>query len=172
VQRSSLSTQPDSLIPEPGQGAQAWDRYAYVNNNPLRYNDPSGHTPACGFSYSDPECEKGSSSNRGFKRSDAANVQPMPLFDGSLGGNNKNATKSNPPKWAGIIIGGGIALGGAIVAVAGLGLFAKGEIAGLFIAGAGVVLSVLGLELAYQSLGDLRPESWPDHLLLEDFKLP
>jgi hypothetical protein len=22
---------------------QAWDRYAYVNNNPLRYNDPSGH---------------------------------------------------------------------------------------------------------------------------------
>jgi pyocin large subunit-like protein len=22
---------------------QAWDRYAYVNNNPVRYNDPSGH---------------------------------------------------------------------------------------------------------------------------------
>jgi RHS repeat-associated protein len=36
-------TQPDSLIPEQSQGAQAWDRYAYVNNNPVRYNDPSGH---------------------------------------------------------------------------------------------------------------------------------
>jgi RHS repeat-associated protein len=36
-------TQPDSLIPEQSQGAQAWDRYAYVNNNPLRYTDPSGH---------------------------------------------------------------------------------------------------------------------------------
>jgi hypothetical protein len=22
---------------------QGWDRYAYVNNNPVRYNDPSGH---------------------------------------------------------------------------------------------------------------------------------
>jgi len=38
-------TQPDSLIPEQSQGAQAWDRYAYVNNNPVRYNDPSGHWP-------------------------------------------------------------------------------------------------------------------------------
>jgi RHS repeat-associated protein len=36
-------TQPDSLIPEQSQGAQAWDRYAYVNNNPLKYTDPSGH---------------------------------------------------------------------------------------------------------------------------------
>jgi RHS repeat-associated protein len=36
-------TQPDSLIPESSQGAQAWDRYAYVNNNPLKYTDPSGH---------------------------------------------------------------------------------------------------------------------------------
>jgi hypothetical protein len=35
--------QPDSLIPESSQGAQAWDRYAYVNNNPVRYNDPTGH---------------------------------------------------------------------------------------------------------------------------------
>jgi RHS repeat-associated protein len=35
--------QPDTLIPEQSQGTQAWDRYAYVNNNPLRYSDPSGH---------------------------------------------------------------------------------------------------------------------------------
>jgi RHS repeat-associated protein len=40
-------TQPDSLIPEQSQGAQAWDRYAYVNNNPVRYNDPTGHCPWC-----------------------------------------------------------------------------------------------------------------------------
>ncbi len=25
------------------QGALVWDRYAYANNNPLRYNDPTGH---------------------------------------------------------------------------------------------------------------------------------
>jgi hypothetical protein len=35
--------QPDSLVPLASQGVQAWDRYAFVNNNALRYNDPSGH---------------------------------------------------------------------------------------------------------------------------------
>jgi hypothetical protein len=36
-------TQPDSIIPESIQGGQAWDRFAYVNNNPILYIDPSGH---------------------------------------------------------------------------------------------------------------------------------
>jgi RHS repeat-associated protein len=35
-------TQPDMIIPS-NQGVQAWDRFAYVNNNPVRYNDPTGH---------------------------------------------------------------------------------------------------------------------------------
>jgi len=34
--------QPDTIIPQ-NQGVQAFDRYAYVNNNPVKYNDPSGH---------------------------------------------------------------------------------------------------------------------------------
>jgi hypothetical protein len=29
-------------VPVATQGTQAWDRYAYVNNNPVRYRDPSG----------------------------------------------------------------------------------------------------------------------------------
>jgi RHS repeat-associated protein len=36
-------TQPDSIVPLASQGTQAWDRYAYANNNPLRYTDLSGH---------------------------------------------------------------------------------------------------------------------------------
>ncbi len=39
--------QPDSLVPLASQGVQAWDRYAFVNNNSIRYNDPGGHY-ACG----------------------------------------------------------------------------------------------------------------------------
>jgi RHS repeat-associated protein len=37
-------TQADSLIPGAGS-PQAWDRYAYVFNNPLKYTDPYGHDP-------------------------------------------------------------------------------------------------------------------------------
>jgi hypothetical protein len=36
-------TQPDTVIPEAAQGVQAWDRLAYVNNSPIRYNDLSGN---------------------------------------------------------------------------------------------------------------------------------
>jgi RHS repeat-associated protein len=32
----------DTMIPQ-SQGTQAYDRYAYTNNNPLRYTDPTGH---------------------------------------------------------------------------------------------------------------------------------
>jgi RHS repeat-associated protein len=39
--------QPDSIVPN---GVQGYDRYGYVFNNPVRYNDPSGHRPieGCG----------------------------------------------------------------------------------------------------------------------------
>jgi RHS repeat-associated protein len=39
--------QPDSIVPEAAQGVQAWDRFAYANNNAVRYNDPSGHDVGC-----------------------------------------------------------------------------------------------------------------------------
>ncbi len=34
--------QPDTVVPEPGD-PQSLNRYAYARNNPLRYNDPTGH---------------------------------------------------------------------------------------------------------------------------------
>ena len=36
--------QPDVIVPEVQQGVQAWDRYAYSNNNPVKFVDPDGHT--------------------------------------------------------------------------------------------------------------------------------
>jgi hypothetical protein len=38
--------QADTIVPNPTD-AKAFDRYAYVYNNPVRYNDPSGHEPGC-----------------------------------------------------------------------------------------------------------------------------
>ena len=35
-------TQADAIVPEPSRPL-AFDRYAYVYNNPVRYTDPSGH---------------------------------------------------------------------------------------------------------------------------------
>jgi RHS repeat-associated protein len=35
---------PDSIVPDPNN-PQSYDHYAYTFNNPLRYTDPSGHTP-------------------------------------------------------------------------------------------------------------------------------
>jgi RHS repeat-associated protein len=40
-------TSPDSIVPTAVQGVQAYDRFAYVSNNPVRYNDPTGHCPMC-----------------------------------------------------------------------------------------------------------------------------
>ncbi len=38
--------QPDTIIPSQND-TQSWDRYCYTLNNPIRYNDPSGHCPWC-----------------------------------------------------------------------------------------------------------------------------
>lgn len=37
--------QPDILVPGMGD-SQAWDRYSYSSNNPVKYADPSGHWPS------------------------------------------------------------------------------------------------------------------------------
>ena len=36
----------DTIVPDP-QSPQDFNRYSYANNNPVIYNDPSGHCPVC-----------------------------------------------------------------------------------------------------------------------------
>jgi RHS repeat-associated protein len=38
---------PDTIIPEESQGVQAWDRFAYANNSPLKFIDKTGHDVGC-----------------------------------------------------------------------------------------------------------------------------
>jgi|CXWJ01.1.fsa_nt_gi hypothetical protein len=37
---------PDDVIPDVSN-PQAWNRYSYVNNRPIIFNDPTGHAPSC-----------------------------------------------------------------------------------------------------------------------------
>ncbi|MBL8099473.1 MAG: RHS repeat-associated core domain-containing protein [Anaerolineales bacterium] len=46
--------QADTIVPS---GSQGLDRYAYVNNSPMNYIDPSGHM-ACQSNYCDPRWQK------------------------------------------------------------------------------------------------------------------
>lgn len=41
-------TQPDTLVPDPSSG-QDFNRYTYVRNNPINYNDPTGHCVESAF---------------------------------------------------------------------------------------------------------------------------
>jgi RHS repeat-associated protein len=47
----------DTLIPGAGD-PQAWDRYAYSNNSPLNYVDPSGHWGQCHDDWSGYQCRR------------------------------------------------------------------------------------------------------------------
>jgi hypothetical protein len=49
-------TSADSIVPG---GVQGYDRYAYSNNNPLRFIDPTGHVSCSGSNWDDgPQCLK------------------------------------------------------------------------------------------------------------------
>ncbi len=50
--------QADTVIPLASQGVQAWDRYAYVNNNPIRYVDSTGNMLDDGCRYEGCDTER------------------------------------------------------------------------------------------------------------------
>ena len=48
--------QPDTIIPSPSN-PQGWNRYSYVANRPVNFNDPSGHISECGEG-EEADCER------------------------------------------------------------------------------------------------------------------
>jgi RHS repeat-associated protein len=70
-------TQPDSIVPLASQGTQAWDRFSYVNNNPVRFTDSTGHMLDQGESGGDSESSDdcGTSENN----DNGSSVPPPPI---------------------------------------------------------------------------------------------
>ncbi len=54
--------QADSIVP---RGVQGWDRYAYINNNPVNGTDPTGHRNCEEDGYNCPGDDWGNSRNKG-----------------------------------------------------------------------------------------------------------
>jgi RHS repeat-associated protein len=87
---------PDPHIPDPSN-AQSFNRYSYVNNNPLTYTDPTGFvlTPGpdpIGYCLPEDSCDAGSNNNGTFSTScggqactvNCCSPRPNPLSAGGL----------------------------------------------------------------------------------------
>jgi RHS repeat-associated protein len=71
-------TQPDSIVPLATQGVQAFDRYAYSNNNPVTYIDPSGHWMCDPY---DPGCAENERESREYEymvKTTSGEFDPIP----------------------------------------------------------------------------------------------
>ena len=76
----------DTIVPD---GVQGYDRYAYANNNPVLYNDPSGHSSCVGaFADDGPECAKkeGSQLNQEIKQKEYQDKCSEGALQGCQGG--------------------------------------------------------------------------------------
>jgi len=83
---------PDTIVPEL-YNTLDWDRYSYVNNNPVRYTDPSGH-----MLISDGDQGKCKKVNCGWTPSNDSsenNVIQDPSFDSTLGGNKEKPAEDH-----------------------------------------------------------------------------
>ena len=164
--------QPDFIIPNP-YDSQSWDRYAYVNNNAVRYTDPSGH-----MLIGDGDQGKCKKANCGWTPSNDSskkNVTQDPPFDSTLGGNKEKPSKEHknfplgkyksPPNPIGIGLGVVVTVLGVSGLAGGIGIAFEDPPVGLLLASGSLIVTTIGAEITYRSLGDLRPPSWPDSLL-------
>ena len=133
-------TQADTIIPEETQGTQAWDRYAGMNNNPVKYNDPTGHF---------------ASIVAGVILGAAIGWGVYALASGSQYNARDAWIAAGVGAAGGALIGTGVGIANGSVMIAGItanagGTFASGALAASVAEGAGA--GMLGSQLAYTTV--------------------
>jgi RHS repeat-associated protein len=156
---------PDSMIPQE-QGAQAWDRYAYTNNNPVRYNDPTGHmmSEGCGDDGKS-KCAADPSTNEAEENQAKLVMLEQETYDRNCAAGDRNYcigyTSPEDVMFTGTIVG---AIGGVIAAV-GL-VFAAPVLVpvGGIVVGVGSLMILIGAARqsieSYQSAPPPAPTPW------------
>ncbi|MFZ2361346.1 MAG: RHS repeat-associated core domain-containing protein [Anaerolineae bacterium] len=148
---------PDTIVPEPGN-PQALNRYSYVLNNPLRYNDPSGHDWGDTVDFLLGFGAQWASANAWMapQAQEALSVQPnesLPMTVGRHLGNVAAIMQGVAEVGAGAsadVGGGGLCLTG-VGCLAG----APAVVAGTALAAHGATVAVAGAAMEGQMLGNL-----------------
>ncbi len=177
---------------------QSLDRYAYVLNNPLRYNDPTGHmcsdpenpTPSCDGSGN---TKVGNIIVAGKHVSGAANTktgQSSGALEDSLSHETTQVTQiipidptqkqfvGEPPPpvsttrlVVGTVLFGVLLIAGVVTIVAGFGVSTHDPL-GVAVIAFGAVVAAFAVEGLYQIWRPLLPSTWPKNLIVEGFNIP
>ncbi len=99
--------QPDSIIPNPGN-PQAFNRFSYTANNPINYNDPTGHDwEDCAEGMGDYLCKQHKKRVAGILNKNTP-PPPPPLYPGCVGSARTAACLTGGTNWHNSLISGGI----------------------------------------------------------------
>ena len=148
---------PDTLVPDP-MDPQALNRYSYVLNNPLRYNDPSGHDWGDTVDFLLGFGAQWASANAWMapQAQEALSVQPNESLPMTVGRHLGNVAAIMQGV-AEVGVGASVDVGGGGLCLTGVGCLAGAPavVAGTALAAHGATVAVAGAAMEGQMLGNL-----------------